>query len=56
MTRTHKEWVVLFVSGEFKFFLAEDLDHLYQILSWYHKDKPIQSIFNQIWTNEKYPS
>jgi hypothetical protein len=50
--RTHSEYVVLFTNGEFKFFYAEDLDHLREIVSWYHKDKTIQSIFNRIWSIE----
>lgn len=52
MMRTHSEYVVLFTNGEFKFFFAEDLDHLREIVSWYHKDKTIQSIFNRIWSIE----
>jgi hypothetical protein len=53
MTRTHSEYVVRFANGEFKFFFAEDLDHLKEILSWYHKDKVVSTIYSSLWTNEK---
>jgi len=53
MTRTHSEYVVRFTNGEFKFFFAEDLDHLREILSWYHKGKEIATIYSPIWTSEK---
>jgi hypothetical protein len=53
MMRTHSEYVVRFSNGEFKFFFAEDIDHLKEILSWYHKDKEIATIYSTLWTSEK---
>lgn len=55
MTRTHSEYVVLFTNGEFKFFYAEDLDHLGELLKYYHRGKEVKTIFSSIWHNEKNP-
>lgn len=51
--RTHKEYVVRFTNGDYKFFFAEDIEHLREIVSWYHKDKEIACIYSSIWSNEK---
>ena len=53
--RTHSEYVVLFTNGEFKFFYAEDLDHLGELLKYYHRGKEVKTIFSRVWSNEKSP-
>jgi hypothetical protein len=55
MTRTHSEYVVLFTNGEFKFFFAEDMNHLKELTDYYHNGKEVKTIFSSIWSNEKSP-
>ena len=55
MMMTPSEYVVLFTNGEFKFFMADDLDHLRELTGYYHRDKTIQTIFSRIWSIDKSP-
>ena len=53
MKMKHSEYVVRFTVGGFKFFLAEDIEHLKEIVARYHPQKELACIYSSVWSTEK---